>query len=63
MRKRKLSQKAQARWSRKQKRLGCCSRCGQPRDRYRQLCNPCATVFAAYMKAWRAARRAKAVIS
>jgi hypothetical protein len=44
---------AQARWSRKKKRQGKCTRCGLPRNRYRQLCDRHQKAFTAYMKAYR----------
>jgi len=53
---RKLSQTAQACWSRRKKRAGCCTRCGEPRNRYKQLCDFHQGEFSAYMKAWRARR-------
>ena len=60
MRKRKLSQSPQARWARKKKAAGCCARCGQPRNRYRQLCDAHQQEFTTYMRARRAHKRALA---
>lgn len=48
---------AQARWSRKKKKQGKCSRCGSPRNRYRQLCDRHQRAFTTYMKQWRRKRQ------
>lgn len=57
MPRRKLSQSPQARWSRKQKKRGNCSRCGNQRNRYRQLCDRCQSLTTEYMRQYRAARK------
>lgn len=44
---------AQSRWSRKKKKQGKCSRCGSPRNRYRQLCDRHQKEFTQYMREWR----------
>ena len=49
----------QARWSRRQKRKGRCPRCGQRRNKYRQLCDTCQRRFTEYMRVWRAIRKIK----
>jgi hypothetical protein len=49
----------QARWAKKQKRKGCCTRCGKPRGKHKQLCDEHQAEFTAYMKAWRARRKIK----
>lgn len=49
----------QAKWARRQKRKGRCARCGQRRTRHRQLCDVCQYKFTVYMRAWRAAHKAK----
>jgi hypothetical protein len=51
------SQSPQARWSRKKKKQGRCARCGEPRNRYAQLCDTHQAEFTAYMKAWRTRRK------
>jgi hypothetical protein len=51
-------QSPQSKWAKKKKGQGRCSRCGQPRNRYRQLCDAHQTAFNAYMRAWRASRKA-----
>lgn len=48
---------AQARWSKKQKKRGRCSRCGDKRNRYRQLCDFHQGQQTAYMKRWRLATK------
>lgn len=50
----KFSQSPQARWSRKQKGRGRCARCGEPRKRYKQLCDEHQEEFTSYMRAYRA---------
>lgn len=50
---------AQAKWSRKKKKQGRCSRCGQQRNRYKQLCDFHQGLFNQYMRQWRAAKAAK----
>lgn len=52
-----MSITAQARWARKKKKQGKCSRCGQPRNRYAQLCDKHQAEFTAYMRAWRSKRK------
>ena len=47
------SQSPQARWSRRMKKLGRCSRCGEKRTHYKQLCDRCQGLFTAYVRAWR----------
>lgn len=54
----KLSQSAQARWSRRKKAAGCCARCGQRRNQYKHLCDRCQGLKAAYMRRYRAAKKA-----
>ena len=36
---RKKSQSPQARWARKKKKAGMCARCGEKRNKYKQLCD------------------------
>lgn len=59
-RKRRLSQKPQARWARKKKSWGQCARCGAERNKYKQLCDLCQPKATAYMRAYRARRKALA---
>ena len=54
MAKRKYSQSPQARWSRKKKKQGRCARCGEPRGKYKQLCDFHQGQFTAYMREYRA---------
>jgi predicted amidophosphoribosyltransferase len=35
------------------KKLGRCSRCGEKRTHYKQLCDRCQGLFTAYVRAWR----------
>lgn len=56
----RLSQSAQARWSRRKKAAGNCARCGKPRGQYKHLCDRCQGLKAAYMRRWRAARKQRA---
>jgi predicted amidophosphoribosyltransferase len=55
----KLCQSPQARWARKKKAAGACARCGEPRGKYKQLCNPCQAKQTQYMARYRAAKKAK----
>ena len=47
----------QAKWSRKKKKQGRCSRCGAPRNHYRQLCDAHQQAFNVYMRQWRATKK------
>jgi predicted amidophosphoribosyltransferase len=49
----------QSRWAKKQKRRGYCARCGNKRNRYRQLCDVCQAATTAYMRAWRKRQKEK----
>jgi hypothetical protein len=57
MAKRKLSNTPQARWARRKKANGRCSRCGLHRERLKQLCNTCQALATAYMRQYRAAKK------
>lgn len=53
MPRRKLSQKASARWARKQKKMGNCTNCGKPRNKYKHLCDFHQGQTTAYMRRYR----------
>lgn len=57
MPRRKLSQKPQAKWARRQVKLGRCRICGQKRTKYAQLCDFHQGQFNLYMKGWRKHRK------
>jgi hypothetical protein len=47
----------QLKWARKQKKRGRCTRCGVPRNRYKQLCDTHQEGFTRYMREWRKSRK------
>lgn len=47
----------QVKWARKKKKQGRCTRCGAPRNRFKQLCDEHQAAFTAYMRAWRERRK------
>ena len=50
---------AQARWAARQVKMGNCRTCAQPRIKYKQLCDECQAKSTTYMRAYRAAKKAK----
>jgi len=49
----RAKQSPQAKWSRKMKLRGRCSRCGAKRGKFKQLCDFHQGQFAEYMRNWR----------
>jgi len=53
----KPSQSPQARWARKQVKAGKCRICGEPRNKYKSLCDMHQALFTRYMRNWRKAKK------
>jgi hypothetical protein len=49
-------------WAKRKKARGRCSSCGNKRNHYRWLCDPCQAKASTYMKRWRLAQKKAAEV-
>ena len=49
----------QSRWAEKKRKMGLCRICGQPRGKFKWLCDVHGEAFKVYMRNWRAKKKAE----